>query len=94
MSDLISKAEVEKAIKEYFKMIIENTDDDVDCALDYSKNLGDAARGIPIAYDVDKVVKQLEEAKHLICLYGDDLEYYQSALSDAIDIVKRGGKDE
>ena len=39
------------------------------------------------AYDVDKVIKELEEAK----LYDDDLEYYLNGIDKAIDIVKSGG---
>ncbi len=56
----------------------------------------------PTAYDVDKVVEQLEEEKE--CAYADfefyakDInldeeydDYYHCGLSRAIDIVKRGG---
>lgn len=43
------------------------------------------------AYSVDKVVKELEEAKHEICLSDDDLEYYQNGIDEAIEIVKQGG---
>ena len=43
------------------------------------------------AYDVDKVVEELEEAKHEICLSDDDLEHYQNGIDNAIEIVKQGG---
>ena len=43
------------------------------------------------AYNIDKVVEELEEAKHEICLYDDDLEYYQNGIDRAIEIVKQGG---
>lgn len=46
---------------------------------------------IPTAYDVDKVVEELEEAKHEICLSDEDLEHYQNGIDNAIEIVKQGG---
>lgn len=45
---------------------------------------------IPTAYDVDKVVEELEEAKHEICLSDEDLEHYQNGIDNAIEIVKQG----
>ena len=45
----------------------------------------------PTAYDIDKVVEELEEAKHEICLFDDDLEHYQNGIDDAIEIVKQVG---
>ena len=43
---------------------------------------------------LDKIVEELEEAKHEICLYDDDLEYYQNGIDRAIEIVKQGGINE
>ena len=43
------------------------------------------------AYDIDNVVKQLEQSKHEICLSDDDLEHYQNGIDEAIEIVKHGG---
>ena len=48
----------------------------------------------PTAYDVDKVIEELKDAKHDVCLYDDDLEYYQRGIDKAIEIVKAGGKNE
>lgn len=48
----------------------------------------------PTAYDVDKVVRQLEEIKHCTNLYDDEMEAWISAIDEAIDIVKRGGNIE
>lgn len=45
----------------------------------------------PTAYDVDKVVEQLEEIKHCINLYDDEMEVWISAIDAAIEIVKTGG---
>ena len=40
---------------------------------------------------LDKIVEELKEAKHDVCLYDDDLEYYQNGIDRAIEIVKQGG---
>ena len=48
----------------------------------------------PTAYDVDKVIEELKDAKHDVCLYDDDLEYYQRGIDKAIEIVKAGVKNE
>mgnify|MGYP000177490242 CR=1 FL=1 len=48
----------------------------------------------PTAYDVDKVVRQLEEIKHYTNLYDDEMEVWILAIDKAIDIVKRGGNIE
>ena len=49
----------------------------------------------PTAYDVDAVVRELEEAK-FVCYMEDDKEAsgYNDGLNEAIKIVKRGGRDE
>ena len=39
---------------------------------------------------IKAVVKELEEAKHEICLSDDDLEHYQNGIDKAIEIVKQG----
>lgn len=48
----------------------------------------------PTAYDVDKVVRQLEEIKHCTNLYDDEMKAWISAIDEAIDIAKRGGNVE
>ena len=46
----------------------------------------------PTAYDVDNVLKQLEDEKsHMSLLYDELEEVYKSAIDDAIEIVKSGG---
>lgn len=58
------------------------------------------SRERPIAYDVDKVVEELEELRETYCRLqlstADDvqiqkLQYSQNAISKAIEIVKAGG---
>lgn len=59
----------------------------------------------PIAYDNDKVVEELEEIIHPKCLYfcrvskggcnkPDDFGCIDCAIQKAIEIVKRGGRNE
>ena len=46
----------------------------------------------PTAYDVDNVLKQLEDEKSHMSLLDDELEeVYESAIDNAIEIVKAGG---
>lgn len=50
----------------------------------------------PIAYDVDKVVNQMEKDKFIDCetILSDVHQGYNAGLSRAIDIVKGGGVDD
>lgn len=50
----------------------------------------------PPAYDVDKVVNQLEKNKFIDCetVLSDVHQGYNAGLSRAIDIVKAGGENE
>ena len=53
------------------------------------------ARGLPTAYDVDKVVEQLDKASdHYECEEQGREDVYMVDLEEAIEIVKGGGKDE
>lgn len=60
---------------------------------DFAKDTREAAQNLidnqPTAYDVNKVVEQLEDESEIYCReYGKEDELY---LKDAIDIVKEGG---
>lgn len=48
----------------------------------------------PTAYDIDKVVEELEEEKDMVALDDNDSFWYKNAIDDAIEIVKAGGKNE
>lgn len=107
MSDLISRSELltlfnNKNIQITFDLPVEEVlGEDVD--LDdfamlvqdaiqaYRKMVIDTIKNQPTAYSVDKVVDELEEAKHEICLSDEDLEHYQNGIDNAIEIVKQGG---
>lgn len=58
------------------------------------QNIITLLNSVPIAYDVDKVVEELESIKDKICLSEEDLEIYQSAIDDATEIVKAGGESD
>lgn len=51
----------------------------------------DAINVQPTVYDVDKIVEQLEEEKHVVFLQDEELKIRVEALDDAIEIVKQGG---
>ena len=82
MSDLISRSELIKLFKEHMRT-----------ARDFREiiiNIILTIKNQPTAYDIDKVIAKLEEAKHTICLSDDDLEHYQNGIDRAIEIVKHG----
>lgn len=86
MSDLISRSELLEEIKS-LSIVLNGkqifSDDAKDTVLRIISEQ-------PTAYDIGKVVEELEERKHEICLSDDDLEYYQNGIDDAIEIVKHG----
>lgn len=92
MSDLISRSALLDAMN-YNRKI--NSDENGVLAIEIS-SLIDYVEKMPTAYDVDKVVAELEGMK-------DDCGFiratpeansYCKAINKAIDIVKRGGRDE
>ena len=82
MSDLISRSELIK----HFEAIQQ---EEHCVGLEFIAMI-DEIKGQPTAYDVDKVIEELEEAKHEIYLYDVDLEYCQNRIDKAIEIVKQG----
>lgn len=95
MSDLISRKAVEKIIKEFFKTKIDEIPKREKfnklCDLcDLYLELNDEIEDIPVAYDVDKVVEQLQRSNHN---YYPSIDSYCVSekvvkLKDAIEIVK------
>ena len=85
MSDLISRSELLEEIKS-LSIVLNGTQIFPDDAKDTVLRIINEQ---PTAYSVDKVVKELEEAKHEICLSDDDLEYYQNGIDEAIEIVSQ-----
>ena len=110
MSDLISRSELldafnNKNIQITFDLPVEEVlGEDVDlddfamlvqdAIQSYKKLVIDTIKEQPTAYDVDKVIEELKDAKHDVCLYDDDLEYYQRGIDKAIEIVKAGVNNE
>ena len=81
MSDLISRAAVIEVLEE--------------CHLDkqlFEKEVYDKINAIPTAYNVDKVMEELEENQTIVFRLGCIKSPIQSIdYERAIDIVKRGG---
>ena len=107
MSDLISKKAVEKIIKEFFKTKVDEIPkrekfnklcDLCDLYLELNADLHKEIEDIPVAYDVDKVVEQLEETRdellHSTDYNNDIINYCLDWFDMAIDIVKGAVKDE
>ena len=92
MSDLISRSEVNDVIDklEVYTSGRPNTMK-VEISVLQLQRLINKLKNIPTAYDVDKVIEELEGAKHEIYLYDVDLEYYQNRIDKAIEIVKQSG---
>ena len=69
-------------------------------SLPWEEEVDDLVGRIPTAYDVDAVVRELEQDyRDAIKIYGNDAngEYYYGvtrALHRAIQVVKRGGRNE
>ena len=81
MSDLISRSELIKFFKEHMRT-----------AKDFREiiiNIIPTIKNQPTAYDVDKVVKELE--LHSFVLATDTLPIHYVRLNKAIEIVKQGG---
>jgi len=105
MTDLISRKAVEKIIKEFFKTKVDEIPkrekfnklcDLCDLYLELNAGLHKEIEGLPAAYDVDKVVEQLEEERDLGLKSTG--KYYHKPLMrahyhNAISIVKRGGQE-
>ena len=105
MSDLISRSELLKAfnnknVQITFDLPVEEVlGEDVD--LDdfamlvqdaiqaYKKMVIDTIKNQPTAYDIDKVVEQLEEQKSGLTEWAED-EAFKLAIHKAIEIVKAG----
>jgi hypothetical protein len=93
--DLISRKVVSEALKNYFASMIDKRKyniDTVDCNADLQK----IVTNIDTAYDVDKVVEQLQNDCHN---YYPSIDYYCMSqkvvkLNDALNIVKGAVKDE
>ena len=98
MSDLISRSEVLELLYKIFDKYYMSTDKNPSII---SKSFGTESFGIdvfkeikkmPTAYDIDKVVEELE--LHSFELGTDTLPVHYVRLNDAIEIVKQGGVSE
>jgi hypothetical protein len=97
MSDLISRKAVEKIIKEFFKTKVDEIPkrekfnklcDLCDLYLELNADLHKEIEDIPTAYDVDKVVEQLEESERYIYDSVTDEDNYVIDVEKVIEILK------
>ena len=103
MSDLISRSE---AIELLYKTFDEYriATDKTSTLVGFGSEVFKRVREIPTVYDIDKVVKELEEMIHpkqlYFCIYArggckhldnDDKDCMECVVENAIEIVKQGG---
>lgn len=100
MSDLISRTDVETAIKEFNKKRIDRIPKDLDmdkhsdmCDTILKENveLLKAISEIPTAYDVEAVVEKLDKASYKADCLGATVKYLN--FDDTVHIVRAGGKE-
>ena len=102
MSDLVSRKAVENVIYNLLTTDVKPTNAMESYGIAETAHL--IASNIPTAYDVDKVVKQLEDEAELSYAdfdryaeeYGFDTDNddFRYGMRRAIEIIKKGGKDE
>ena len=90
MSDLISRAETERLLREYA--------DEVGCkrgeyelANGILKAVSYIRHNVPTAYDVDAVVEKLDKASYKADCLGATVKYLN--FDDTVHIVRAGGKE-
>jgi hypothetical protein len=88
MSDLISRKAVLDEIHKYFRERIDHGIYEVDVA-DCSAHISKRIDKLPTAFDVDKVVEQLETSLETNTYYS---KLYDLGIKHAISIVKGGGQ--
>ena len=93
MSDLISRSELINALKVHFDSCFREDGEllysDHICTSDDVVDLINLVENQPTAYNVDKVVEELE--LHSFELGTDTLPVHYVRLNEAIEIVKQGG---
>ena len=98
MSDLISRSEVLELLYGIFDKYHMETDKNTSIGKSFGTDVFEEIRNMPTAYDIDKVVEELEEnasryTKKYVTPYGNNGYKDVKAISihKAIEIVKQGG---
>ena len=112
MSDLISRSELLKAMNTWDKfgcdchgglVRIDNTNNEEYVPFVHYEDMVNCVKNMPTAYDVEKVVKELEEIKRFVCKgrrcceceYSSECfegeQWEKVAIDKAIEIVKEEG---
>lgn len=77
------------------EVLHESLEGDCDLRKDYEfMGIDEFIKNQPTAYDVDKVLEQLEVGLANECVYERDQKVYTEAIRCAIEIVKGGGVNE
>lgn len=77
------------------EVLHESLEGDCDLREDYEfMGIDEFIKNQPTAYDVDKVVEELEVGLANECVYERDQKVYTEAIRCAIEIVKGGGVNE
>ena len=98
MSDLISRSDVLELLYKIFDKYCMSTDKNISIGKSFGTSVFEEIRNIPTAYDIDKVVEELEEnasryTKKYLTPYGNNGYRDTKAISvnKAIEIVKHDG---
>ena len=89
LMNIINRLALSEALKDYFKDKINDGVDKID-AVDCHAELQKLIRDMPIAYDPVEVVIQLKKKSFGVSEF-DATDHYVVDLTDAVDIVQRGG---
>lgn len=93
MSRLIDAEDFARVVKEYCKDCIDHNKHTME-VVDFNADIQDFLENQPTAFDVEKVVEQLEEKSQLIRPVGWAYPQEVILTKDVMKIVKRGGIDD
>lgn len=88
MNDLISRKAVIKIIMPRFKTARKNNSGSLETQRLYS--ILHSVYGLPIAYDVDRVVEELEKNKKWRYPEAESTKWFNLGLEVAIEVIKKG----
>ena len=93
-NDLISRQTAIDKLFEYAESKFQSGEIELANGILKAKCFLESPCNIPTAYDVDKVVEELEVGLANECVYERDQKVYTEAIRCAIEIVKGGGVNE
>ena len=91
MSDLIRKSDVLDLLYRIFDKYKMSTDKNTSIGKSFGTDVFEEIRNMPTAYDIDKIVEELDKASDYYECEEQGREHVQMVdLTDAIEIVKQG----